>query len=494
MKEAKTHLNQLVDDLCSCMQGRGIAKEILFQGSSYEGIKTIASDLEFDCLVVLEGMPYIDNGKYPPGYKKLWPNDQGLATQSMCEGSYLSPRKILSTFQSELQKSIADLERSEEMKLREHGPAVQIDVYRGDSGCFWYSVDMVPGFEVIGPGGGYHYIRHMYIGKPCKPVNFDRSTRAVALHLTWRRSFSIEETDILSRWNGGCKKMVVRMVKVLREIDTSLMPLHSYIMKTVVMNMERDVSCDWSVDNLAMCFIDVLDELKECLRKGYLPHHFLSGKGDNNTLNLLENYHDAKLDNMEGRLNGLLNDQQKMMKVLYWEKPTLSQQVPCDQKYFRKNNNYHDEIYNDKNTMIPRSLADIYKYDTDKILINLVDIYKCYDTEILMSLGGHSNNHSSEILINLAEIYKYTDTKILISLRGIYNKNSKIHLSIAAIYQYRDSRIPISLGPNYSCTDTEFIISLADIYKHNDTNILNLGDIHNGKYAKILISLADLQI
>ena len=373
MKEAKTHLNQLVDDLFSHMKDHGIANEILFQGSSYEGIKTMVSDLEFDCLVVLEGMPYIDNDNCPTGYKKLLPSGQGLAILGMCEFSYLSPRKILSKFQSELQKSINALGRSQEMKLRTHGTAVQIDVYRVD--CLWYSVDMVPGFEIDAPSG-----YHMYIGKPCKPVDFYGSTRAVALHLTWRRSFSIEETDKLSEWKG-CKKMVVRMVKVLREIDTTLKPLTSYIVKTVVMNMERDISCDWFVNTLAMRFIDVLDELKECLYERNLSHHFHSGKGDNNTLNLLENYCDTILDNMAGRLNGLLNDQQKMTKVLNWRKPTLSKESPCDQDDICKNMYHRAEIYNDKHAAILRSLIDIYNYDTTKVLINLVDIYKYNDTK-----------------------------------------------------------------------------------------------------------------
>ena len=314
------------------MKDQGIAKKVIFQGSSYEGVKTVASDLEFDCLIVLEGMAYIDKDNYPPGYKKLLPSGQGLATLSMCEGNYLSPNKIRNKFQSVLQKSINALGRSGEMKLRIHGPAVQIDVYRGDSGCLWYSVDMVPVFQVDVPDG-----YHVYVGKSYTQADFVLITICMLdPHLTWRRSFSIEERQKLKEWNGGCKKMVVRMVKVLREVDPALKPLESYLVKTIVMNIERDKPCEWSVDHLAARFIDVLNELMECLFRGYLSHHFLSGNNDSGTVNLLQKYDREVLNNMAERLKGLLNDQQKLRKVLKRGKPTPQQTL--NQNYLCNDN------------------------------------------------------------------------------------------------------------------------------------------------------------
>ena len=297
MKEAKSHLNRLVHDLCREMKGRGVAKHIHFQGSSYEhdeGIKTMASDLEFDCLIVLEGKPFAAAGDFAAGYRKLLPNGRGLAIENMCEGSHLSPRKIRHRFQSELQKSINTLGRSDEMKLRSHGPAIQIDVYRGDSRCLWYSVDMVPGFQVDAP---YEY--HVYVAKPYKPTGFGWSTQDS--HLTWRRSFSIEEKSKFKAIDrgSGCRKKVVRMVKVLREIDATLKSLPSYIVKTVVMNMDQRSGNDWSTSHLGRRFVDVLAALRDSLNTGYLSHYFFPG---NDGLNLLADYPQSVRQNMAGRL------------------------------------------------------------------------------------------------------------------------------------------------------------------------------------------------
>ena len=317
------------------MKDQGIAKKVIFQGSSYEGVKTVASGLEFDCLIVLEGMAYIDKDNNPPGYKKLLPSGQGLSTLSMCEGGYLSPDKIRNKFQSVLQNALGC---SGEMKLRIHGPAVQIDVYRGDSGYLWYSVDMVPGFQVYVPDG-----YHVYVGKSYTQADFVLITICMLdPHLTWRRSFSIEERQKLKEWNSGCKKMVVRMVKVLREVDPALKPLESYIVKTIVMNMERDRPCVWSVDHLAARFIDVLNELMKCLFRGYLSHHFLSGSNDSGTVNLLQKYDRTVLNDMAERLKGLLNDQQKLKIVLKWDKPTPSQQSPLNQDYYLNDNDIRE--------------------------------------------------------------------------------------------------------------------------------------------------------
>ena len=308
MKEAKSHLKRLVYDLCVDMKGRGVAKHIHFQGSSYEGIKTMASDLEFDCLIVLEGKPSAPAGNFAPGYKKLLPNGQGLAIANMCEESHLSPNKIRKRFQSELQRSINTLGRSDEMKLRSHGPAIQIDVYRGYSRRLWYSVDMVPGFQVVAPS---EY--HVYVAKSYKSTDLGWSTQDS--HLTWRRSFSIEEKNKFKAIDrdGGCRKAVVRMVKVLREIDAPLKSLPSYVVKTVVMNINESRDLDWSVPQLGKRFVDVLAALRDYLCIGYLSHHFFPG---NVGLNLLEDCPELVRHNMWGRLTGLLNSQQKMMKVL----------------------------------------------------------------------------------------------------------------------------------------------------------------------------------
>ena len=310
MKEARSHLSGLVYDLCNDMKKRDVTTCVHFQGSSYEGIKTLASPLEFDCLIVLGGRAFKAPDDCPAGYTKLKPNGQGLSIKKLCEGDFLSPQKIRAKFESELQKSINNLRRPFKMVLVKHGPALQIDVYR-DWGGYWYSVDMVPGFHVR-----VRNDYHVYVAKPYKPLSYGFSSEDA--HLSWRRSYSIEEKlkfKNIDRDNG-CRKMVVRMVKVMREIDSPLSALPSYMIKTAVMNLDRDRDLDWHQRCLGLRFVDVLSYLSTHLSLGHLPHHFLDGSSGLEPLNLLSDIDEEVLNNMAGRLKNLLNSKAKMTAML----------------------------------------------------------------------------------------------------------------------------------------------------------------------------------
>ena len=313
MKEAKRHLTGLVNSLCNDMKTRNVAQHIHFQGSSYEGLKTLASELEFDCLIVLKGKAIMAAGLNPAGYTKLKCNGQGLSVDKMCEDGMLSPQKIRNKFQSELQKSINNTGRSGYLKLVSHGPAIQIDVYHdwGIKQDKWYSVDMVPGFHVKVPS---EY--QIFVAKPYKPSGY--GLVSAGAHLTWRRSYSMEETKKFKNIDRGsqCRKMVDRMIKVMCEIDAPLKALPSYMIKTVVMNLDRDPNLEWGMWCLGLRFVDVLSQLRDHLSSGHLPHHFLDGSNGLDPLNLLVDMNRAVLGPMAGRLRNLLNSQDKMTAML----------------------------------------------------------------------------------------------------------------------------------------------------------------------------------
>ena len=52
--------------------------------------------------------------------------------------------------------------------------------------------------------------------------------------LAWRQSFSKQERRILDKCDVGnkCHKEVIRLLKVVREVETALKSMESYIMKT----------------------------------------------------------------------------------------------------------------------------------------------------------------------------------------------------------------------------------------------------------------------
>ena len=73
LEPAKAHFAMLGDQLLQVLRSKNVAVRRENQGSSYEGIKTRSSSLEFDCMVVLCGGDSltINNAGCPRGFTKL---------------------------------------------------------------------------------------------------------------------------------------------------------------------------------------------------------------------------------------------------------------------------------------------------------------------------------------------------------------------------------------------------------------------------------------
>ena len=276
------------------------------QGSSYEGMKTRSSSLEFDCMVVLCGGDSltVNDAGCPRGFSKLQVKHVLPASQIPAKimagrpydesEKYTDPEKVVHRFYGELQIALNILQLSHRVKLRRHGDtAVQMDVL--DENSLWYSVDMVPGLAVNGS---------CFVAKSSKAVPY-----------TWRQSFAQTEKRKWSNIdrNNLCHKMVARMIKVIRETDDTMKPLQSYAIKTALMNLDRDRHLSWSQRDLGKRFVDVLASLRDCMDSGMLPHHYLG-----QDLNVLEVClsNPVHLANMTNRLDRLLNSEHAMGKVL----------------------------------------------------------------------------------------------------------------------------------------------------------------------------------
>lgn len=91
------------------------------------------------------------------------------------------------------------------IKLRSHGPAVQMDVH-GDANHGDFLVDMVPAYQVDAGSGvtnGPYYIAKPFKGEAPKEGS-------------WRRSFSLKEKKTLATIDKGhhCRKQCIRLLKV----------------------------------------------------------------------------------------------------------------------------------------------------------------------------------------------------------------------------------------------------------------------------------------
>ena len=117
------------------------------------------------------------------------------------------------------------------LTLHANGPAVMMKVFK-DNGDFWYSVDMVPTFNCDG---------EFYVPKSYKEIE-----KPGEVFTTWRRSFSIDEKNILRSVDkgSGCRRKCLRMLKAILPRETSLQSPCTYFLKTTLLNMVDDMTED----------------------------------------------------------------------------------------------------------------------------------------------------------------------------------------------------------------------------------------------------------
>jgi len=200
------------------------------------------------------------------------------------------------------------------IKLRRHGPAVQMDVndikmdvmnFDADrqavTSTKFYSVDMVPAIEIL-HGNGKDY----YVAKPVKGFS--------GPELVWRRSFSLEEKKRLVTADDGnlCHRKVYRTLKVIKNNNVELKKLTSYHLKTVVFRVmdQRSAPEDWKNERFGERLMDVLEQSKKELHSGVMPHYYIP------EYNLLDDFKVATARNMGCRFTSLMNNEEKMLKLL----------------------------------------------------------------------------------------------------------------------------------------------------------------------------------
>jgi len=195
---------------------------------------------------------------------------------------YVSADKVASHFMGQLSACIDEIQTENSDKedvpdelrhvkdnivLRKHGPAIQMDVFRSpslsssngdDRGKPFYSVDMVPTFEMVNESGQKEY----YVAKPLKGVD---SVDPLTMKFAWRRSFSLDEKDRLVDMdkNNTCKKAIFRMLKVIRNRECGLALLTSYHLKTVLLREleNRPDDDEWKEEHIGNRLMDVISRL-----------------------------------------------------------------------------------------------------------------------------------------------------------------------------------------------------------------------------------------
>ena len=294
-KRFKVYTNYLEDNL----RAQGMCSRIEYTGSVYQGVVVPYTNMDFDIVVIQP--PDISRNLTPvyrsPGYYSLKTADEkaGLLMDPnlLDDKGFLLPVESLDNFFGILQQIINNHgEMSEVTKLRRSGPSVQMDTCRMNrSGIVMYSVDVVLGYEILVGGQ-----KCVFVAKPPKTPGPQTSK-------AWRKSSSLEEKALFHGMDrdGGCRKMVLRILKIMLKRQTELEGLTSYNLKTALLHEVRNVS-SWKQSKLVPRLIAVLHRLCRSLEDKTQSDYFVPDT------NLLAKLSSAAMTAMGNRLRAITDN------------------------------------------------------------------------------------------------------------------------------------------------------------------------------------------
>jgi len=303
MTEARRIHEMYTNEIAVALRSNGTCHRLEYTGSSYEGVKVHKTpddaDLEFDVMVILRGGQDLTAEQIygKPGFVTLRRRVQMQAMSMAADSSgRILASNTTSEFCSELQKIInKSANMKEKVKLRLHGPALQMDVYQDNTQRQKiYSVDMVPTYEV----GGC-----LFVAKPLKGESTDLTA--------WRRSFSLQEKEKFEAMDrdNGCRKQVLRVLKAIRNKEVVLNQMTSYHLKTALFREVQSTN-DWSYNRLGLRVLGVLKRLEDALTSKYMEHFFLP------EINLLATMTPSSIVNMGDRIRRLRSSKEELLRVM----------------------------------------------------------------------------------------------------------------------------------------------------------------------------------
>ena len=309
--EARQTHTKYTNYLANELRKLEICSRVEYTGSAYEGVK-VSNDIEFDIMVIKTA-----------GNRMLTPLQAPISGYYYLQdenSSKVSPDKKVADFCGTLQKLInKHPEMSRLVILRYHGPAVQIDVYRSEvdrmRNNVWYSVDVVLSYEAK-----LDQRKRIFVAKPLKSVE-----GASQVKDAWRLSFSLEEKELFDGMDrdNGCRKKVLRMLKVVRNREAGLKKLTSYHLKTALFYEMKEVS-NWRQSELGPRLIGVLRRLYRAMEQGLQPHNFVT------QINLLDGMNRSTIENIRDRLERILRLEHVFTEIF---RASIGEMVECDGGY-----------------------------------------------------------------------------------------------------------------------------------------------------------------
>ena len=185
---------------------------------------------------------------------------------------------------------------SEEMEMKDfdinvipHGPAIQIDErYLEEDIEPFLSYDVVPAIKFNGwPKCSQKWVSRERLWPPQSLVKeiiqegfhlVPKTSPQGDEELEWRISFSKAEVKLMRAKGLGQRNYCYRMFKmaVKENISSACKLLSTYHLKTLLLwASERHPPDRWSDENIALCFLGLLDDLLHSLVNCSCPHYFI---------------------------------------------------------------------------------------------------------------------------------------------------------------------------------------------------------------------------
>ena len=175
-----------------------------------------------------------------------------------------------------------------EMKVAPHGPAVQIDETYEDEEDPYLSYDLVPAIKFSGwPKCSQQWVERKRVWPPRALVEeivqegfhlVPKTSPQGDEELEWRISFSKAEVKLMKAEGLGNRNYCYRIFKmtIKENITSTCNLLTTYHLKTLLLwASERHPPDTWSDENIAVCFLGLLDDLLHSLVNFSCPHYFI---------------------------------------------------------------------------------------------------------------------------------------------------------------------------------------------------------------------------
>ncbi|CAH1779884.1 unnamed protein product [Owenia fusiformis] len=208
----------------------------------------------------------------------------------------LSPQKVRSVFQSYFQQWIDSLPGGGSLRyqMETGGPATTVNVFEGNKKLM--GIDFTPAYDIG---------EDLVIAKPHPDLkNQGELGTAAALQREkfWMQSNCREEREIMRQIDdddNGCRKKVVKILKVIKLNNTQLRCLSSYFFKAILLHMPTR-GARWGHDAIAERFIEMIQLLERSLREKKLLNYF------NPNINHFAEKDPATLENLQGYLHRII--------------------------------------------------------------------------------------------------------------------------------------------------------------------------------------------